>query len=446
MYTSLFNKIDLIIVPLVLLIMMIILIPYRKKQPVEIQKYFFSSFFLRVFGTVSLGGIFQFIYGYGDTFFYYNGAQALRVFFLKDPLQWLRLLFSNPLNGSADNTALLDYIQSFDQYSYYVYQGTENASVSKIASIFNIVCFDSWLGMALFFGMLSFMGCWYIFKTFVHIYPGYHKQFALLCLFLPSLWFWGSGILKDPVCIYALGLVFFNFFVNKNSGFKRIVLICFGSFLLLSIKSYIFYSFAAAASVAVLILYFRQFNILLKIATFIFMGFLLVLMYPIIADAITQSFEDVVKQSETFIRSYSMGGSEGDATILPTFTPTPAGFAKLGLSGLVNVYLRPFPWEARKILYLFLILENMMLYYFLFRKVKTGPIAFHKNYRLLLYFCLVFFLFLGFIIGVTTFNLGTIARYRVPALPFIFAWLFLLKLVARKKKIDKLPMTLTVTP
>ena len=86
----------------------------------------------------------------------------------------------------------------------------------------------------------------------------------------------------------------------------------------------------------------------------------------------------------------------------------------------------------------------MLLYVIIFKKIKLEPFQFKINNRYVANFCLVFFLFLGTIIGVTSFNLGTIARYRVPALPFLFAGIFVLKLLLKKKKEDKRFLKLNV--
>ena len=93
-------------------------------------------------------------------------------------------------------------------------------------------------------------------------------------------------------------------------------------------------------------------------------------------------------------------------------------------------------------LYLFLIIENVYLYKIIFEKIKTGPVEFRKNHKYLTNFSFLFFIFLGIIIGVTAFNLGTTARYRVPALPFLFAGVFAYKLLKRKKRLDKNYMTI----
>ena len=436
MNEHLFNISDILIVPLVLGVIIILMSYLKKKQPLVIQKYFFSAFFLRVFGAIAISAIVEFFYTYGDTYVYYYNAQILRTFFLKDPTAWLELLFSNPKNGGVAITAYSDMIKEMNQYAAIVFQTNENASVCKIASIFNLFCFNSSIGIALCFGLLSFMGCWYIFKAFTHVYPGYEKQFAWLCLYLPSLWFWGSGILKDPICIFALGLIFYNFFVKKGSILKRIIMIGIAAFLLLNVKSYIFYSFSVAAIIGWIFYRFKKFNFLSKAFSILLAGIIVVASYSAMQDFVTKSFEEILLESQGFIKSYSGQIAEGDATSVPVLDPSPVGFFKLSINGLVTVFLKPFPWELKKILYLFLILENLYLYIIIFKKVKYGPLDFKSNHSYLTYFSFVFFIFLGVVVGVTAFNLGTIARYRVPSLPFIFAGIFSLKLANKKRKFE----------
>ena len=439
MNTTLFNKVDLIVVPIVLALLTFIFNLIKKKQPRELQMFFFKAFYLRVLGSLAITTVYQYIFGYGDTFGYYHIIQVISSFFSNDVVSWANIIWHNT---DGDNTHILKCVEVLESgdnpITAVIFVIPENVFICKIASIFNIICFNSYLGMALFFGALSFLGCWYMFKTFVHIFPGYQKQFAWFCLYLPSLWFWGNGVLKDPVCIFALGLLFYYFFVKQRSFLKRIVIISIAVFILLQIKSYIFYAFLIAAALGLIITYFRNFNIIGKIVSLIFVSLLLVLLYPVLAEFINKSFEDIASQSKFFIDQYSQNSTEGDSTIIPVFDPSIFGLIKLSVRGLVTVFLRPFPWEVNKILYVFLILENILLYVVVFKKIKIGPVEFKKNHKYVANFCILFFIFLGIMIGVTTFNLGTIARYRVPTLPFLFAGVFSLKLVFKKRRLDKL--------
>ena len=438
MNIKLFNTVDFIVVPIILLLLIFILSFIKKKQPLLLQEYFLKGFYLRVLGSFTISFVYQYIYGYGDTFGYYHITQVISLFFFRDFGAWIDIIFYNSNGDNPNVLKCLELLNTGDNpITGVIFVIPENVIICKLASVFNIICYNSYIGIALFFGTLSFLGCWYIFKTFVHIFPGYEKRFALLCLYLPSLWFWGNGILKDPVCIFGLGILFYNFFVQKGSLLKRAVFIFLGILILVNIKSYIFYAFLMSALISLIVTNFRNFNIIGKILSFLITAIALVLIYPLLSEFVSKSFEDIAMQSQFYIEQYSITAAEGDSSIIPTFDPSVLGFLKLSLQGLVTVYLRPFPWELNKIIYLLLIIENVFLYKIIFEKIKIGPVDFKKNHKYLTNFSILFFIFLGIIIGVTAFNLGTTARYRVPALPFLFAGVFAYKLLKRKKRVEK---------
>ena len=422
---------------MVLIIIMLWLKFQKKKQPLHLQTYFFKGFYLRAFGTLVISLITEFYYKYGDTYHFYYNTVALRSLFVKDPGAWFKVLFSDPLSGNNSVNKYFDIVADYGIYTTSIFKSHENASLSKIASIFNIICFDSYLGVALFFGLLSFLGCWYIFKTFVHIFPGYEKQFAIFCLYIPSPWFWGCGILKDPVCVYALGILIYNFFVKENSLIKRIFFISLGAFLLFQIKTYILYAFGIALPVGWFLFKFKSFSISVKIISIIIFFGALAASYSSIANAITESMNDIIADSQKYLELYSQNKAEGDSTIIPTLDPSPFGFFKFCLEGLMTVYMKPFPWQLNKVLYLFVTLENLLIYYIIFMKIKIAPLKLKKNSTLFTYFCVVFAIVFGIIVGVNAFNLGTISRYRVPGLPFLFAGVFCLKLLKRNRLAKK---------
>ena len=436
MNLRLYNAVDFIVVPLVVGIILIILTFVRKRQPLEIQKYFFPAYYLRILGAFSIAFIYEFVYGYGDTFTYFHHTEVISSFFSKSVDGWFQILMNDT---QGDNPWIEQCIAKVSDLSYVntlFFSEQENANVSKIGSVFNIVCFNSYIGISLFFGLFSFLGCWYIFRTFIKIFPGYNKQFAIFCLFLPSLWFWGNGILKDPLSIYGLGILVYNIYASEGNLVKRILFVAFGYIILINTKGYIFSAFAIAALLSFGITKLKGLPFIGKIAAIVaFLG-LIGVFYGTISQYIFEGFSEIMTTSQFFIEAYESTASEGTGTLITTFNPSPSGFVILALQGLVNVFLRPFPWELRKIVYLFSILENLLVYYIIFHKLKLAENRLSKASGLFKNFSISFFIILGVIVGVTAFNLGTISRYRVPALPFMFAGLFAGKIVRGNTRRD----------
>ena len=86
----------------------------------------------------------------------------------------------------------------------------------------------------------------------------------------------------------------------------------------------------------------------------------------------------------------------------------------------VNVSLfRPYLWEVKNPLMLFSSLESLILLAITAAVViKKGSVMGKAMRNPTIVFCLVFSLTFAFAVGVSTFNFGTLSRYKIPLLPF----------------------------
>jgi hypothetical protein len=86
----------------------------------------------------------------------------------------------------------------------------------------------------------------------------------------------------------------------------------------------------------------------------------------------------------------------------------------------INVTLfRPYFWEVKNPLMLFSAIEGFLLFVItlvVVFKVRFSVFKYLKNPIIL--FCLIFSLIFAFGVGVSTFNFGTLSRYKIPLLPF----------------------------
>ena len=99
---------------------------------------------------------------------------------------------------------------------------------------------------------------------------------------------------------------------------------------------------------------------------------------------------------------------------------TLGGILKFLPIAYMNVFFRPWPWEISNILMVFTVLENL---FFLFLLIKlafksrffSGRLYMQNDFQV---FAIVFSILLGLVIGFSTFNFGTMVRYKMPFLPF----------------------------
>ena len=118
---------------------------------------------------------------------------------------------------------------------------------------------------------------------------------------------------------------------------------------------------------------------------------------------------------------------------------------------LTAVFFRPFIWEAKKPIMLLSALESFFIFYlFLYAVFKSRVLGFlgiiFKDPFLLSFF--IFCIFFGTIVTLASPNFGTLARYKIPCMPFIVFILLVVRQklkeasVARKKPIPLRPVIL----
>ena len=135
---------DLIITPFYLLIFYIIaytIRPYVTDR--NNRKFFIPALFVRFFGAISLGLIYQFYYDGGDTFNYFTHGS-----------KWIwEALSSNPLRGIK--LILGPNVHSPEVYEYsskiWYFRSTPSYFIVHIVAFFDIFTFHTYSSTALFF-------------------------------------------------------------------------------------------------------------------------------------------------------------------------------------------------------------------------------------------------------------------------------------------------------
>ncbi|MBL0097767.1 MAG: hypothetical protein IPP46_15655 [Bacteroidetes bacterium] len=104
-------------------------------------------------------------------------------------------------------TAHLYYFNN--ETGYAVYSRDPKAwAVVKLAFFIVAASLQSFLVTTVLCATISFAGIWRLFKVFATEFPDLKKEMAISFLFIPSVFFWGSGLLKDTFTLSALGFFF----------------------------------------------------------------------------------------------------------------------------------------------------------------------------------------------------------------------------------------------
>lgn len=113
----------------------------------------------------------------------------------------------------------------------------------------------------------------------------------------------------------------------------------------------------------------------------------------------------------------------------------------------VNVtFFRPYLWEVKNAGMLAQSIESGIFFIFtLIVILRAGPI---RVYRIItndsfLLMCVVFAIFFGFAVGFSSYNFGALSRYKIPAIPFFAAALFIIRYKGMEAKRIGMERTLT---
>ena len=222
---------------------------------------------------------------------------------------------------------------------------------------------------------------------------------------------------------------------------KQKVLVNFLFFLLsvyvvFIVKSYIIVSFLGCASIWI----FSLLKIKSDFLRILLRPFLIVLFGIIFYFAFNEfiktfenfSIDTVLKTTSTngeYLKSISADGSVYD---IGTLDPSVTGMLKLAPAAINVTLFRPYLWESGKIIIFFAALESFLLLFFtLYTVFKTGPLKFiyyiFKDPLLLTFF--LFTILFSIFVGLSSFNFGTLVRYKIPCIPL---YLIVLSVILKK--------------
>jgi hypothetical protein len=133
-------------------------------------------------------------------------------------------------------------------------------------------------------------------------------------------------------------------------------------------------------------------------------------------------------------------GEGGSVYDLGTFEPSALGALKMFVPAVNVTLFRPYPWEIKNVFMLLSSLESfsflVITFLFIYR-VGLKRIVMIVNENPFLLFCLIFSLVFAFSVGVSTYNFGSLVRYKIPLLPFYTFLLFAIYHNGYKKIVEE---------
>lgn len=440
---------DFVVTPVVILLVLAAAFMVRGRLTDDItRRYFIPALAARILGALAVGFIYQFYYNGGDTFaFHTHGSRVIWEAFLDSPEKGIRLLLAN---GDLQPT-----VYNYASKIWY-YQDPQSYFVIRILAVIDLFTFSSYSATAVVFATISFSGAWVLFQTFYRQYPEAHGWLALSCLFVPTVFFWGSGIFKDTLTLAALGWATFacyNLFLRRRRQGINVLILLIACWVIYSVKKYILLSFLPALLLWIFIRNFSRIRSLVAralLVPFVVAVVAVLAYYTILKVAEDDPRYNISKLAQTakitaYDIRYGWGArtGEGSGYTLGTLDGTWQSMIALA-PGAINVSLfRPYLWEVRNSLMLLSSLEStLLLFLTLYVVYKARSRVWAQLVKPDVLFCLFFALVFAFAVGVSTYNFGTLSRYKIPLTPFYLVALGLIHYSANKeRKLAVLEMT-----
>lgn len=435
---------DFILGPIYLLIIFAIVSYFKNyftSNKLE-ETFYIRAFWFKIFGVTFFAFIYHYYYKGGDTLVYYDCCQRVH-----------RMLFND--FSSAWTFLTTNDFQAYLKFRYYeqgncnwfAKYGTREITFIKIASIINLIALNTYLSTSYIFAFISFIASWKLYQVFVYQFPLISNQLLFAALFMPTVAFWGTGIMKDTVSY--TGLCFIIYYINdifierKYNPLNFLYLIISAIFISLT-KGYILLAFLPAGVMWIFFTY--QIKIKSQLLRYLAGPFMVALtvisiflLINVIGDSLDKFSLDKLEQTaEDFQRWHTVASIDGSGYTLNFGGFNLTSMLKV-LPQAVNVtYFRPYLWEAGSVVVLLGAFESLFFFLFFLKTFIidtkiTGFLKVLTSHPIIL-MCLVFTILFGLVVGVTSYNFGALSRYKIPAMPLFALMLVVISYQANKHK------------
>jgi hypothetical protein len=414
-------------------------------------RYLKTGLLLKMFGGIFFGAIYIFYYGGGDTTSYYSSAIPLVNLFYEDPAAYFKAMFSSPdiemYGSSASNYYNSLYFNSKTGFPLsYIMGDSKTFIVSKMTSLLMIPLGNSYFATTVVLSALTYIPLWKLYLTLSQEFNLQTKNFAYYILLIPSVLFWGSGIMKDTFTFSATCVAVFTFYriVKRQSLWQNVIYFLIACYVIILIKPYVLNVLIPTLGLWIFMVIIKGIkNSLVRfvVLPIVFVGALggsYFVLKSLGSSMDKFSLDNAVKTTlitqDDLSRENQYGGNYFDIGELDGSIPNM--LSKFPIATSAGLY-RPFLIEARSPVMILSALENLALLLmslFILFKIKLKLIWNIMLRHEILFFFLSFSILFAFMIGITTPNFGALVRFKIPLMPFFVAWLYIVYTFCKSSK------------
>lgn len=382
------------------------------------RSWFVMAFCLKVLAGISLGLIYTYYYpdrATADTFKFFDDSKIMFDTLFSKPFDFVRMFTG--IGGDAPE--LRKYYAEMNFWLNRDVMFNDNKTIIRLNVFFRFFSLGYYFVHVVFINFISFIGLACIFKTMRSYIPSASKLIFCSIFLFPSVLFWGSGLLKDGLLLFAFGIMLYTFNKLLTNHFKTkyIFLFILSFILLVFTKLYVLISIFPGIIAWILSRKNTGWKVALTFVAAYLIYFILVFnihyIFPEynVADIIywkQKNFNSLVEltKAKSLIEIPQL-----DYGLKSILINSPTAF--------FNTLLRPFPGDVQGNPFILLsFIENILILLVIaatlvYRKKNLDPVP------PIILFSLFFVLLMFVLAGLITPIIGALVRYRVPALPFL---------------------------
>ena len=407
-YRHLTNQTQMIF-PIINLIIIGLFLIWLYKKNDKLRKYFFLAAVFKLLCGLGIGLLYQYYYTFGDTYVFFNEAEALNKV------------------ASIDFGAYLEYLFGMNDEAFsssYDYQPRALFLV-KILSVINLLTGGDYWISSLYFSLFAFSGSWFAVTTFLKYYDQYKGAIILSFFYFPSVVFWSSGLIKESVamgCIYIIVSLLLIFYQECKLNIYQILTLVLTLLILWNIKYY--YAgiiILLGFSLLTISLITRSFNKIKhngygQIGLF----FLLIVIASLVVTQLHPNFYlhrilEVIVDNYLAFQNIS---EPGDFVVFNSLEPNVLSFIYYFPKALISGLFRPFIGESIEPFKIVAGLENLLLAVLFIFALSKLPQKVQPTSRLLILTAIMFIVIMAVLLTLSSPNYGSLIRYKTGFLPF----------------------------
>lgn len=384
-------------------------------------------FSFKVFSGFIMWAIYTFYYtdtSTGDMHNYFSDAQILYNAFKDTPGKLLLAITGINDFEASHGSAYLSMQFWYRQYNDAFFN--DSHLMIRFNAFLMIFSGQNFHVHTILMAFISFIGLMLIYKSLLPIFSQKALWF-LPCVFLtPSLMFWSSGMLKEPLVILGLGLLLFPAFIAAQPLPKRFICAAIGIFILLFTKFYVLFCIAPPLVAYIIPTTSKSVKtILVKHTSIAIITLALAFLAPYISPAL--NFPGMLLNKQKAFLNVADLWNAGSFTNVPLLTGSFHDILLKAPIGFYNTIFKPLPMEVNNLLLLAAFLENILIFVIItycLWNARRKAITQNLNFML---FAAFYVILLFCIIGLTTPVIGALVRYKIMGIPFLL--LFFLAMV-----------------